>query len=195
MTAKAAAKPKNQPRGVRRVRTIVLILSVIEAKVWPGSMTGAGPAAARPGVCGRSGCTSGGLRVGVADGREVRRPGAGVELPEEGVVALVGLQASDPARRVVDVAEDDGLGRTDRLAGGHDLAVADWSVLLLGGDAADVDALDAVGALLHHAPAPYGHVRIAEELQARGPPAPGLEEKPEKGRGGKEGRPRGWPYH
>src|SRR5713101_7001764 len=123
-------------------------------------MTGTGPEGARSASSGASGGTSGELRVGVAHRGEVGSARAGVELAEEGVVALVGLQAGDPARRVVDVAEDDGLGRTHCLAGGHDLAVADRPVLLLGGDAADVDALHAVGALLHHAPAPYGHVRI-----------------------------------
>ena len=33
-------KPIYQNRGVRLVRTMALILSVIEAKVWPGSMSG-----------------------------------------------------------------------------------------------------------------------------------------------------------
>ena len=38
--ANAIAKPMNQPIGVRFVRTIALILSVTDAKVWPGAMTG-----------------------------------------------------------------------------------------------------------------------------------------------------------
>ena len=41
-------KPTSQPAGVRRVRTIALILSVIVPKVWPGAMTG-GSASGRGG--------------------------------------------------------------------------------------------------------------------------------------------------
>src|SRR2546426_2716141 len=37
---KEMAKPINQPREVGRVRTIALILSVTERKVWPGPSTG-----------------------------------------------------------------------------------------------------------------------------------------------------------
>src|SRR5262245_34612626 len=40
-SANESAKPKNQPSDVLRFRTIELILSVTDAKVSPGSMTGA----------------------------------------------------------------------------------------------------------------------------------------------------------
>src|SRR5262245_39302450 len=36
----ASAKPATQPGGVRRVKTIELILSVIDSKLWPGPITG-----------------------------------------------------------------------------------------------------------------------------------------------------------
>src|SRR5438477_13139026 len=36
-------KPSHQPHGARRLRTIELILSVTEAKVYPGPITGGGP--------------------------------------------------------------------------------------------------------------------------------------------------------
>src|SRR2546429_10080 len=70
------------------------------------------------------------------------------------------LHLVDAAIRVVDVAEDDGLGRAHRLAGGEDFAVADAAVALLGPrprpallrlDLRLADALHAVGTLLHHA--------------------------------------------
>ena len=38
--AKATAKPKNQPIGVRLVRTTALMVLVTESNVWPGAMTG-----------------------------------------------------------------------------------------------------------------------------------------------------------
>src|SRR3989338_4634086 len=90
------AKPTSHPVVTRRVRTMVLILSVTEAKVGPGSSTG------------------------VADG----------------------------------------------LAGGDDFAVADLAAFLLGGNAGGVDALHAVGALLHHPARAHGDVGGAQQLQA-----------------------------
>ena len=41
-----SAKPSHQPRGVRRVSTMALILSVTEPKVYPGPMTGGAPGGA-----------------------------------------------------------------------------------------------------------------------------------------------------
>ena len=68
----------------------------------------------------------------------------------------------DPAVRVVQVAEDDRLGRARRLAGGHDLAVADRPALAFSASMrAGADALHAVGALLHHAAAAHRHVGVA----------------------------------
>ena len=74
----------------------------------------------------------------------------------------------DLAVGIVQVAEDDRLRRARRLAGGHDFAVADRPVLLLGLDARGVDALHAVRALLHHAAAADRDVGIAQQLQRLG---------------------------
>src|SRR5205807_10291019 len=75
-------------------------------------------------------------------------------------------QLGDPALRIIDVAEDDGVRRARLLAGRADLAVANAALLLFGLDLRGVDALHAVRALLHDAAAPYRHVRIAAALQA-----------------------------
>src|SRR5262245_6074213 len=89
------------------------------------------------------------LGVRVLDRGEIGGPGTSLELGEEPVVPRLLLGLRYPALGVVDVAEHDGLGRTGGLAGGADLPVADLSVLVLGVDARAVDALHAVGALLH----------------------------------------------
>src|SRR5207248_10320612 len=114
---KARAKPTSQPSGVRP-RTMALILSVTEPKSWPGSMTGGrprsmksvGPVSTRTALLGLQ------RRVGVAERHQVSRAGARVQLAEQRVVALLGLQPGDPAVRIVDVAEDDRAGRTGGLA-------------------------------------------------------------------------------
>ena len=54
----------------------------------------------------------------------------------------------------------------DRLAGGQNLAVADLAIFALGLDAGDVDALHAVGALLHDAAAAHRDVGVALQLEA-----------------------------
>ena len=41
-SANAMPKPNHHPSDVLRVRTIALILSVTDPKVWPGAMTGGG---------------------------------------------------------------------------------------------------------------------------------------------------------
>src|SRR5262245_58960277 len=70
-------------------------------------------------------------------------------------------------RRVVDVAEDDGLGWTGLLASRRGLALAHLSLFLLGRDLRFLDALHAVGAFLHHAARTHSHVRVALHLQLR----------------------------
>src|SRR5207244_4877801 len=152
-------KPTSQPREVRRRSTIALILSVMVAKVWPGSMTGG----AAGGV--RAGSTSGDLRVGVLHRREVGGARARIELGQEGVVPRLGLERRDAALGVVQVAEHDRLGGAGLGARRHHLAVADRASLLLGRDAVLVDALHAVGALLHDAAAPHRDVGVALRLE------------------------------
>ena len=64
------------------------------------------------------------LRIQVPHRRQIRRPRPRVQLGQQRVVALLGLQLRDAAVRIVQVAEDDRLGRAGLLAGGLDLAVA-----------------------------------------------------------------------
>src|SRR5678816_3396411 len=88
------------------------------------------------------------LGVGIAERREVGRTRTRVELLEQAVVAFELLQLRDAAFRIIEIAEDDGVGRARRGARRHDLAVADLAILALGVDARVVDPLHAVGALL-----------------------------------------------
>ena len=101
-----------------------------EPNVWPGAITG-GCAGAGDRRCDRRMASMSDialvtqLRVDVPDRREIRRPRPRVQLAEQRVVALLGLQLRDAARRIVQVAEDDRVGRAGLLARGLDLAVAD----------------------------------------------------------------------
>src|SRR3954462_3075455 len=159
----------NQARGVRPVRTTPPILSVIELNVCPGSISGAGAYAAGFGLI-MAGLGSGSwrdLRVGVANLGQVGRSRPRVQIFEQPVIALELLHLRDARFRIVEIAEDDRVGRAGRGAGGDHFTVLDAAVLALGVDARVVDALDAVGALLHHAAAADGHVRVAQRLEAR----------------------------
>src|SRR5215204_4733679 len=153
------AKPAYHHSGVRCVRTIDVILSVIEPKVWPGAIT-ARSAAPATRACAAFSCGIATLftqlRVHVADRGEIRGTRPRVELGEERVVAHLGLELRHAARFIVQVAEHDRLRRTGLLAGGLDLAIADAAALLFALDLRLVDPLHAVGALLHHAAAADG---------------------------------------
>src|SRR5262245_7392957 len=165
-TPKEIAKPTNQASGVFRWRTMLEILSVTVPKSWPGPTIGSLTLATRD------------LRVRVPDLAEVRGARPRVDLGQERVVRRPRLPAADRALRVVDVAEDDGLGRADLLAGGLDLPFLDRPVLVLGVDAGAVDALDAVRALLHDPAAAHGDVGVARHLEGLGRPVL-IEEKVE----------------
>src|SRR5262245_8629009 len=80
----------------------------------------------------------------------------------------VGLPLGDLATRIVHIAEDNSLGRTDRLAGRYHVAVADGPILDLRRHLARANSLHAVSTLLHYATAADGHFRIAAELQTLG---------------------------
>src|SRR5512145_2046521 len=99
----AMANPKNQPTGVFLVRTMLAILSVTVAKVWPGPITGC---TTRSGLAMLRSFTTraGELGVRVPDRRQVARARPRLELGEEAVVPLARLQPEDAAFRVVDVA-------------------------------------------------------------------------------------------
>ena len=150
-----------------------LILSVTEPKVWPGRDDPEAAARDRPAngrrcrrVAGhgplprRLGSTAPAPGSGsVAHRRQVRRARPRVQLGEQRVVAHLGLQLRDAAVRIVEVAEDDGLG-------GH----ACWQAVTISPSrtgrscpsrprSCRVDALHAVGALLHDAAAAHRDVR------------------------------------
>src|SRR4051794_41156574 len=74
------------------------------------------------------------LRIHIAHCREIGRSRTRVQLAEQRVVAFLVLQLRDAARRIVEIAEDDGIGRARLLACRLDLAVADRPVALLGFD-------------------------------------------------------------
>src|SRR5262249_8812045 len=115
------------------------------------------------------------LRMWIADRREVRRARTRVEIGEQAVVALVRLRFCHAARRIVEVAKDDGIGRARRRAGRHYLAVPYLAIMALRVDPRVIDALDAVRALLHDAAASHRDVGIPQRLEARRRPV--LEEQ------------------
>src|SRR5947209_5075751 len=83
------------------------------------------------------------LRVRVPHHREVRRARPCIQLAEERVVRRLRLQLRHLAVRVVEIAEDDRLGRTCLRARGGELAVLDAAVLTLRVDLEFGDALHA----------------------------------------------------
>src|SRR6185436_6962414 len=199
ITAKETANPANHHSGVPFCRTRLLIFSVTVAKSWPGArsacisgwgtctvgcaprmalvtsramggFSGGGGTGGSAMVLASPGRRSAQLRVRVLDLGQVGRPRPRVELADERVVPVLRLELRDRAARVVDVAEHDGLGGAHGLAGGLDLAVADGTSLVVGGDARLLDALHAVGALLHDPAAAHADVGVALQLQGGGVP-------------------------
>ncbi len=74
------------------------------------------------------------------------------------------------AVRVVEVAEDDRVGRAGLLAGGTISPSRSVAVLALGLDLRRLDPLHAVGALLHHAAEAHGDVGVVLHLHRLGEP-------------------------
>src|SRR5205823_2260600 len=113
---KEIARPTHQPRGVRLRRTSALILSVTEPKVCPGSMT-AGVTWMRVSSYGSSYLSIKILRlpllarrerlVRVAHGGEVAGARPRVQVAEQVVAPLLGVELGDLASGVVQIAEDD----------------------------------------------------------------------------------------
>src|SRR2546423_942539 len=86
-------KPTHQPRGVLRLSVMALIWSVIEPKVWPGSITGAG--VGTDSVAGSMTSAPFALRhvrVGVFQCRQVGGARPRVQLREQAVVQRVVAQ-------------------------------------------------------------------------------------------------------
>src|SRR3989441_11444834 len=172
-------KPASQPGVVGRVKTMVLILSVTVAKVCPGPITGGRRRSAAVGRRGPSAPMTFRLfdfRVRVAHGSQIGSARPGVQFAQQSVVARLSLKSGDAALRVVEVAENDGLGRTGLLASGLNLPVAHQSDFFFGLDTRGVNALHAVSALLHDPAAAHGHVGVAHQLQAGRLPIRVLEE-------------------
>src|ERR1017187_2187486 len=96
---------------------------------------------------------------------EIRRSWPRVQLFQQSVVELLGLELRDFRGRIVDVAEDERLRRAHLLAGGEDLAVPEGPIFLLGVHARAVHPLNAVVALLHDALLADRDVRVREERE------------------------------
>src|SRR5438876_10644350 len=135
---KAAVNPASQRRGVRLARTMELILSVIDANVYPGPITGDSGAVSErcSGICSvvmarfpplhHSHSTD--LRIRIAHGGQIRGPRPGVHLCQECVAGRLRLEFGNSAAGVVEVAENDCLRGAGSLTGGQNLAVADAAV-------------------------------------------------------------------
>src|SRR5438128_5374143 len=118
-TAKTSSKSKlmpnqmRQPLPVGRVRTMELILSVMERKLWPGgAYCGSAATAASPkdSPDGRTASADMSLRlqlrVGIAHRRQIGRPRPRVQLGQKAVVQGQISPLFDRAAAVVQVAED-----------------------------------------------------------------------------------------
>src|SRR5688572_10271024 len=106
------------------------------------------------------------LGVRVAHYGEIRRARTRVELGKQRIVQRARLAFGHFTVRVVDVAKDDGAGRARGLTRRDDVAVSNLAIFELGRDARLVDALHAVGALLHDTAAAHCDVGIPHQLQA-----------------------------
>ena len=140
---KVNPKPSHQRRGVGCVSMIELILSVMEPNVCPGR----GSDCRSSGVVG----SSFGLRSAIrsAIGSAIGTPGSDSSAPPDRSFAAAcsgrPTSHSSAARLracatwllpIVHIAEHDRVGRTGRLAGGHDFAVAHGAIFVLGVDLA-----------------------------------------------------------
>src|SRR5437868_10268345 len=99
------------------------------------------------------------FRIGIAEPREIGRPWARVQFPEQSVVQWRCTQLRDPTFLVVDIAKDDRLHRTSLRTGGCDLAIVNGTICFLRVNLHRIDALNAVSALFHDAARPDGDVR------------------------------------
>src|SRR5579862_802090 len=186
ITARPPKIPKraSQPSGVCGVSTMREIFSVIDRKVWPGPITRNSPVAgSTPGSWGfisRVAICSSTLgryvlhrhfllfqfRIRIQDFRDITSSRTRVLVGNHLVSALLRVELRHAAVRIGQVAEDDGRGRARLLACGHDLAIANRPVFLVGFDLGGRDALYAVAALLHHAARTDRHIRIPHQLEA-----------------------------
>src|SRR5688572_12972733 len=168
-SANEIAKPKNQASDVFRFKTIELILSVTDANVIPGSMTGVveciGPS--MYGLCGSSATVFCDFRIRVLQVRQVSCARFCVYFFQETVVAFVCFQLIDTTVRIVNVAENDHFRRTNCLACGDDLSVTHFPPFELRLNLCVLYSLHAVRAFLHDAAAAHTHFGIAHQLIQR----------------------------
>src|SRR5262245_22131686 len=109
----AIPKATYQALGGVGASTIRHTFSVMERSSWSPRTSGALPVESSE-VLSRTASSSSALMAapGILQPREVARPRLRVDLLEHAVGARVGVELPDPARLVVEVAEDDRLGRT-----------------------------------------------------------------------------------
>src|SRR5260370_20126132 len=125
---KEGVKQYPQRAGVLLAKTMELILSVTDAKVWPGRKT-CDEAAGGGGVSrvGASGVMSRGLQLHdlgarIAYGSEVGRPRLSIVVLQESVIEGCVFHLADPRIRVVEVPENDRASRARGLQHRHYLA-------------------------------------------------------------------------
>src|ERR1043166_8895436 len=87
------------------------------------------------------------LWIRVLQLRQVSRPWSRVQVVEQRIVALASFQFRHAAVRIVRVAKNNRLSRTNCLARRHDLAVMNFSVLKLRLNLRVLNALHAVSTL------------------------------------------------
>src|SRR5580700_9190119 len=169
MKPNAIRNPKTHPMVILRLRTMPAILSDTDARLWPSSITG--PTSIFDGNS--TGCAMLAVllrflyfRIGVADLRQIRGARARIQLAQQRIIETAALPFRNAALRVVEIAEHNGLRRADGRARGNDLAIAHLTVVFLRRDFRVIDALHAVGALLHDSAAAHRHVGIALQLEA-----------------------------
>src|ERR1035437_2046176 len=113
-----------------------LILSVIVANVYPGSMTGAGWFATLTSSR-SSGISLPALRlrlafsVGVGNLSQVGGAGSCIQVGQQPIVTVKRFEFRHPAVWIVDVAEDVRVGRTGLLASSLQRAVFDFELAIL----------------------------------------------------------------
>ena len=105
------------------------------------------------------------IGIRVAHLRQIGRPGLGVELFEQRVVARIGLRLHHAARSVPKISELDRRGRAGLLAGRFDVAVTKLASGKPRVDLHPIDPLRTVGALLHDAPRADRDVGVHRELE------------------------------
>src|ERR1700749_1966789 len=82
--------------------------------------------------------------IRISQPRQIGGPRMGVQFLQQGVIASLLLAGRNFAVKIVQIAEDNRLGRTCLLAGGDDFSVAERAVLLFRINLGGIDALDAI---------------------------------------------------